>query len=38
MDYECDVGYSRMDDGRCVLLEGEESNKKKAPTGGLSEE
>jgi Sortilin, neurotensin receptor 3, C-terminal len=38
MDYECDVGYSRMDDGRCVFLEGEESNRKKAPTGGLSEE
>jgi len=46
MDYECDVGYTRTDDGRCVFVEeedtgegnGKKTNSLKEVAGSLNEE
>lgn len=36
MDYECDVRYSRSEDGRCILDDNESESMTKIVKGGLT--
>jgi hypothetical protein len=36
MDYECDVGYMKTEEGTCQKIDTEEDEKK--PKGGLTED